>query len=67
MKNKIKTKRGVKKRFKITATGKIVHKKAGSIHFGRKKRGSRKRTLRIKNVVDSSDVKRIRRSLGKTK
>ena len=66
-KNKIKTRRGVKKRFKITGSGKIVHKRSGTSHFGRRKRGSRKRALRIPNTIGPSDSKRIRRALGKTK
>ncbi|RKZ28963.1 50S ribosomal protein L35 [bacterium] len=66
-KNKIKTKKGVKKRFKITGNGKVVHKRSGTNHFGRRKRGSRKRALRIQNVLGPNDSKRVRRALGKTK
>ena len=66
-KYKIKTRKGVKKRFKVTGTGKIVHHRAGTNHFGRRKRGNRKRALRIVSKVRSTDIKSVRRSLGKLK
>ena len=66
-KRKIKTKRAAAKRFKITANGKVVHKRSGNNHFGRRKRGNRKRALRIQNVLGSGDMHRIKKALGKTK
>ena len=66
-KNKIKTKKAAAKRFKITGTGKIVHKRAGKIHFGRRKRGNRRRALSIKNTLGPADSKRVRLALGKKK
>jgi len=66
-KNKIKTRRGAKKRFKVTGTGKIVHHRSGTNHFGRRKRGNRKRALRIVSKVRSCNIKSVRRSLGKLK
>ncbi|HHS49861.1 MAG TPA: 50S ribosomal protein L35 [candidate division Zixibacteria bacterium] len=66
-KNKIKTKRAAAKRFKITGTGKVVHKRAGTNHFGRRKRGNRKRALRTPNVLGTPDAGRIREALGKIK
>ncbi|MGC9315969.1 MAG: 50S ribosomal protein L35 [bacterium] len=66
-KNKIKTRKGVAKRFKVTGTGKIVHHRAGTNHFGRRKRGNRKRALRVQSVLQPCDARAIRRSLGKIK
>lgn len=66
-KNKIKTRKGVAKRFKVTGTGKIVHHCAGTNHFGRRKRGNRKRALRVQSVLQPCDTRAIRRSLGKIK
>lgn len=66
-KNKIKTNRGAKKRFKITGTGKVVHKRSGTNHFGRRKRGNRRRRLNKDNVLNKADAQRVRQALGKIK
>jgi len=42
---KMKTNRSAAKRFKVTATGKILHKKSGKSHLLRKKSSKRKRNL----------------------
>ncbi len=42
---KVKTNRSAAKRFKITATGKILHKKSGKRHLLVKKSRKRKREL----------------------
>lgn len=64
---KLKTRKGVAKRFRVTATGKVVHDKAGTIHFGRKKSGSRRRNLNVKNVLQTAEAKKVRLCLGKKK
>jgi len=43
---KVKTNSGAKKRFKVTGTGKVVHKQAGKRHNLGKKSQSRIRKLR---------------------
>jgi len=43
---KIKTNSGAKKRFKVTATGKVLHKQAGKRHNLGKKSQARIRNLR---------------------
>ncbi|MGB2599310.1 MAG: 50S ribosomal protein L35 [Candidatus Omnitrophota bacterium] len=58
---KLKTKKGVKKRFKLTKTGKIKRAKAGGRHILSKKTRKRKRSLRKSDVVDSTMEKKIRR------
>ncbi|MFN3921735.1 MAG: 50S ribosomal protein L35 [Caldimicrobium sp.] len=42
---KMKTNRSAAKRFKVTATGKILHKKSGKRHLLRKKSSKSKRAL----------------------
>ena len=60
---KLKTKRGVRRRFKITGSGKILSYHAGTKHFMRRKRANRKRKLSGTQVVSSADIKKVRRML----
>jgi large subunit ribosomal protein L35 len=48
------------KRFKITATGKILHKATGRRHNFSAKSLRRKRSLRKDRLVKGADVPRIR-------
>lgn len=57
---KMKTNSGAKKRFKVTAKGKIKRKKAFKSHILTKKSQKRKRDLRKKTLVDKADVPRIK-------
>lgn len=52
---KVKTNSSAKKRFKVTATGKIVYQKAFRRHILTKKSTKRKRALRHDGVVDSTN------------
>lgn len=54
-----KTHSGAKKRFKITGSGKILRSHANKNHILNKKSRKRKRNLRKRALVDSSDMKRI--------
>jgi len=60
---KLKTKKGVAKRFKITGTGKVMHYGAGGSHLLSKKSSKRKRRLKkasaLKNRGDIKTVKRL--------
>ena len=58
---KMKGKSGAKKRFKLTATGKIKRVKAYRSHILTKKSTKRKRNLRTATLVDPVDVKRIKK------
>ncbi len=58
---KMKTNRGAAKRFKTTGTGKIVRNKAYASHILTKKTTKRKRNLRKSGLVDSSDVRNVKR------
>ena len=60
----MKSHKGARSRFKVTGTGKIRRRKANMNHFLGKKSSSQKRRLNSMDVVDKSDVKRIRRMLG---
>jgi large subunit ribosomal protein L35 len=62
-KRKLKTHRGAAKRFKITATGKILRMHSGKRHLLGTKLPKRMRRLRKLAEVDPSDVGRVRRML----
>jgi large subunit ribosomal protein L35 len=58
-----KTKKAVAKRFKITATGKVLRGHASRRHLLESKSAKRKRQLAKAAVLDSSDVARIKENL----
>lgn len=60
---KMKTKSSAKKRFKLTATGKIKRKHAYTSHILTKKATDRKRRLRHATLVDKADEKNIKLQL----
>jgi large subunit ribosomal protein L35 len=60
---KQKTHRGAAKRFRITRTGKVLHRKATGNHFLRKRRsGSRRRVEGMAEV--KGEAKTLKRLLG---
>ena len=59
---KMKTHKGAKKRFSVTATGKIRRLKAGKSHILTKKSSKRKRNLRRPTTVTTNgEAKNIKR------
>jgi large subunit ribosomal protein L35 len=60
----MKTNRGLRKRVKKTATGKILRGGACKRHLNSHKSAKRKRHLRRKAVVPKGDAKRLKRMLG---
>ena len=60
---KMKSHSGASKRFKRTASGKIVRNKANKQHILTKKRTKSKRHMRLKDEVASADVPRVKRML----
>ena len=60
---KMKTRKGVVKRFKLTASGKVKRRKAFARHLMTNKTSKRKRQLRQGTMVSSVDAKRIRSML----
>ena len=59
----VRTKKSAAKRFKITATGKVLRKKAGRRHLCQTKSPKRRRSLRASAVVDETDKYRITQNL----
>lgn len=59
----VKTKKSVAKRFKITATGKVMCSHTGRRHLLQGKSPKRRRRLRSKVVVSDSDAHRVLQSL----
>ncbi len=62
-KGKMKSHSGAKKRFKITAGGKVAYKKMGRSHLLFKKSEKRIRNLRKKGYLEGEDAKRIKKLL----
>lgn len=61
---KMKTHSGAKKRFKVTATGKVRGRHAFSSHILEKKTPKRKRGFRKDFAMSDHDVPRIKKMLG---
>jgi large subunit ribosomal protein L35 len=61
---KMKTHSGAKKRFKLTAKGKVRGRSAFSSHILEKKSPKRKRRLGTPAVIAKSDEKRVKTLLG---
>jgi large subunit ribosomal protein L35 len=58
-----KTRKAVAKRFKITATGKVLRSHASRRHLMGTKNAKKKRQLAKMAVVDQTDVQRIKANL----
>jgi large subunit ribosomal protein L35 len=61
---KMKTHSGAKKRFKLTATGKVRGRHAFTSHILEKKSAKRKRALGAPALLSDDDTPRIKRMLG---
>lgn len=62
---KLKTHRGARKRFKLTAKGKVKRPKAFTSHLKRKKSSKKKRISRRAEILSKGDAKKIKRLLPK--
>ena len=62
---KMKTHSGAKKRFRITANGKVMHAQAGKAHLNEHKSSKRTRRLSGDKVLASTETKTVRRLLVK--
>lgn len=60
---KLKSNKGVLKRFRLTKKGKVKRSRAFKSHILTKKNRKRKRGLRRGGIVSSADSKRIKRLL----
>lgn len=63
MKKKLKTKKALAKRIKVTKRGKLLRKKAGKSHLLSGKARKRKRKLRKTALVSKAHIKTIKASL----
>ena len=62
---KIKTRKSVAKRFKVTKTGKIVARTANQDHFNSRESGNKTRQKRLDKQIASGIKKSIKRQLVK--
>ncbi len=61
---KVKSHKGAKKRFKITAGGKVLHSKAGRRHLLTGKPSKRMRRLRRKGCLKGEQAKMVKSLIG---
>ncbi|MCA0253807.1 MAG: 50S ribosomal protein L35 [Actinobacteria bacterium] len=61
---KMKTHSGAKKRFRVTGSGKVMHRQAGKMHLNEHKPTSRTRRLDGDKVVAPGDAKKAKRLLA---
>ena len=60
---KQKTHKGTKKRFRVSASGKVLHRSSGTSHLAARMSHKRKRNLRGTTTVKEVEAKRIRKAL----
>jgi large subunit ribosomal protein L35 len=61
---KTKTSSSVKKRFKVTGSGKLLRRRAMKSHNLEKKSSKRKRGFRKDTAVDESNVRALKKMIG---
>lgn len=61
---KQKTHKGVKKRFRVTATGKVKHRQAGTSHLAGRMTHKRKRKLRGTSTLAPEFTEQIKSALA---
>ena len=61
---KLKTRKTMSKRVKLTATGKVLHRKATRAHKLTLKSGSRKRAYTLEHGTAKGDSKNVKKMLG---
>jgi large subunit ribosomal protein L35 len=61
---KLKTRKGLAKRIRVTRTGKLIRAHAWKSHLLEHKSAKRKRAFRAPAAVDPADRKQVRRALG---
>ena len=61
---KMKTHKGTKKRFRLTANGKVKHRSAGTSHLATRKDQKRIRGLRGTTTLAPGMVKAVKRALA---
>lgn len=61
---KLKTHKGLSKRAKVTASGKVIHSRAYKGHLMSGKSAKRRRHLRRKTLIHETQLKSMRHILG---
>ena len=61
---KLKTRKGLSDRIRVTRNGKLIRKHAWKSHLLEHKSAKRKRAFRAATLVNGADAKQVRRSLG---
>ncbi|MGL6193491.1 MAG: 50S ribosomal protein L35 [Thermoguttaceae bacterium] len=61
---KLKTHKGIKKRFRVTGTGKVKHRHSGTSHLAYRLTKKRRRQLRRTDVVCTTETKKILKALA---
>jgi large subunit ribosomal protein L35 len=61
---KIKTHKGTRKRFRLSAKGKVLHRSAGTSHLAARMSQKRKRHLRGTTTLNGVDVPMITKALA---
>ena len=61
---KLKTRKGIIKRIRVTRNGKLIRRHAWKSHLLEHKSAKRKRAFRSPQLLDPADAKQVRRSLG---
>jgi large subunit ribosomal protein L35 len=62
---KMKTHSGAKKRFKVTGSGKLMHRRANRKHLLEHKSSTRTRRLATDTVMSPGDAKKANKLLGR--
>jgi large subunit ribosomal protein L35 len=62
---KMKTHSGAKKRFRVTGTGKLMHRRANHSHNFEHKASTRTRRLYNETVMSPADAKKAKKLLGR--
>ena len=65
MSHKMKTHKATKKRFRVTGTGKLMHRASGTSHRNVRASKKRKRTLRGTRPLAACMVKSVTKALNK--
>jgi large subunit ribosomal protein L35 len=61
---KLKTRKGMAKRIRVTRNGKLIRAHAWKSHLLEKKSAKRKRNFRSAQQISAADAAQVRRSLG---
>ena len=64
---KMKTHSGAKKRFKVTGSGQLKHKRAGKGHLTEHNTAKRNSRLHVDGILETQDAKKIRKLIGSYK